>query len=530
LINLHLLIANNMKKTNLILTIFIMAISLGAFAQDGDLDLTFDTDGIVITAIDSNNIGRDIVVQPDGKIIVGGYTVHGTDGTDFALARYNTNGSPDSSFSEDGQLRTHIGNFGSIDRILSIALQSDGKIVAVGYTNSNTTGDFALARYNADGSLDSSFSSDGLLIHEIGYYDEAHSVAINPSGKIVVAGYTYGQGVPKFIVAQYNPNGTPDSSFSADGLVTISIGVINNEAEAVALQSDGKIVVAGLSDYKFSLVRYNTDGSLDTSFSSDGKLTTSIGDTTDYAYAIAIQSDGKIVVAGSAATLINSILKRDFALARYNTDGSLDSSFSMDGKVITAIDTINHDGSNSVVLQADGKIVAAGYSNDGLNNHFALVRYNPNGSLDNSFGSDGHLTTAIGTGESNAFSVAIQADGKIIAAGFMEEASYKFAVARYTSTLNVGIIDFTLAESILVYPNPIESSETLEYTLKQDENITIELYAISGRLIKSFVAMENRKSGMHKESLNFGDIISPANYFLTITNGRGSFCVKVTKQ
>ena len=154
-------------------------------------------------------------------------------------------------------------------------------------------------------------------------------------------------------------------------------------------------------------------GDLDTSFDSDGKVTTAIGSAMTLLRSVAIQSDGKIVAAGYSDNGSNY----DFALVRYNTDGSLDTSFDSDGKVTTAIGSGN-DSAFSVAIQSDGKIVAAGYSTTVVTDDFALVRYNTDGSLDTSFDSDGKVTTAIGSGDDDAFSVAIQSDGKIVAAGY----------------------------------------------------------------------------------------------------------------
>ena len=172
-------------------------------------------------------------------------------------------------------------------------------------------------------------------------------------------------------------------------------------------------------------------GDLDTSFDSDGKVTTEVGSTDDFARSVAIQSDGKIVAAGFSSNGSDW----DFALVRYNTDGSLDTSFDTDGKVTTAIGS-GDDHAVSVAIQSDGKIVAAGYSDNGSDNDFALVRYNTDGSLDASFDGDGKVTTAIGSDWDQAYSVAIQSDGKIVAAGYSYNGSnWDFALARYAGTL-----------------------------------------------------------------------------------------------
>jgi uncharacterized delta-60 repeat protein len=428
---------NSQKKISIWISMFVFSSSLffipSASAAVGDLDTSFDTDGIVTTAIGAGgDEAKSVALQSDGKIVVAGYSVNG-DTYDFAVVRYNTNGSLDTSFDTDGKVTTAIG--ASNDYVNSIALQSDGKIVVAGYSVNGGNYDFTVVRYNTNGSLDTSFSEDGIVTTAIGASDDIiRSVALQSDGKIVVAGYSDNGGTYDFAVARYNTNGSLDTSFSGDGIVTTAIGASDDVVFSIALQSDGKIVVAGYSynggTYDFAVVRYNTNGSLDTSFDTDGKVTTAIGALDDYALSIALQSDGKIVVAGQ--TYNGS--KFDFAVARYNTNGSPDTSFDTDGKVTTAIGA-SDDYALSIALQSDGKIVVAGYSYNGSNYDFAVARYNTNGSPDTSFDADGKVTTAIGASSDYLSSIALQSDGKIVAAGYSDNGvSYVFALARYIAS------------------------------------------------------------------------------------------------
>jgi uncharacterized delta-60 repeat protein len=434
---MHRKILNRQKKISLWLSIFIIASSLfsipSASAAVGDLDTSFDTDGKVTTAIGAgNDFAYSIALQGDGKILVAGYSYNGSN-NDFAVVRYNANGSPDTSFGTDGKVTTAIG--ASSDTATSIALQSDGKIVVAGYSFIVGNYDFAVVRYNANGSLDTSFGTDGKVTTAIGAgNDFAYSMALQSDGKIVVAGYSFIVGNYDFAVVRYNANGSLDTSFDTDGKVTTAIGAGNDFAYSIALQGDGKILVAGTSDNGsnsgFAVVRYNTDGSLDTSFDTDGKVTTAIGGIGDVADSIDLQSDGKIVVAGTS----DNGSSYDFAVVRYNTNGSLDTSFDTDGKVTTAIGGIG-DVAYSIDLQSDGKIVVAGGSYNGSNYDFAVVRYNTNGSLDTSFSGDGKVTTAIGAGSDTATSIALQSDGKIVVAGGSYNGSNDdFALVRYIAS------------------------------------------------------------------------------------------------
>ena len=356
-----------------ILTISLSNLQSPAWAADGDLDTSFDTDGKLTTAIGSGaDIAYSVVLQSDGKILVAGNSYNGSN-DDFAIVRYNTDGSLDTSFDTDGKKTTAIGS--GADVANSVVLQSDGKILVAGYSNNGSNTYFAVVRYNTDGSLDTTFGTDGELTTAIGLYtDVAYSVVLQSDGKILVAGSSDIGSNYDFAIVRYNTDGSLDTSFDTDGKKTTAIGSGADVANSVVLQSDGKILVAGYSNNGsntyFAVVRYNTDGSLDTTFGTDGELTTAIGLYTDVAYSVVLQSDGKILVAGSSFNGSDN----DFAIVRYNTDGSLDSTFGTDGELTTAIGS-GSDGANSVVLQSDGKIVAAGYSSNGSDNDFAVVRY-----------------------------------------------------------------------------------------------------------------------------------------------------------
>ena len=399
---------------------------------DGSLDESFGVGGIVTTNI-ANDFARGVVTQSDGKIVVAGHTLIGSD-SDFMVVRFNTNGSLDTSFGTGGKVTTDIGS--DDDEANSVALQSDGKIVVVGYTGIGSDADFAIIRYNTNGSLDTSFDSDGILTTGIGTGtdDYAYSIALQSDGQIVVAGYTYNVSNSDFAVVRYNSNGLLDTSFGTGGKVTTPIGSGDDVASSVVLQSDGKIVAAGYThngrDEDFAVVRYNSNGSLDTSFDSDGILTTGIGSTNDAANGVVIQSDSKIVVAGPSSNGRDD----DFAVVRYNANGSLDTSFGTSGKVTT---NITDDYAVSLVLQTDGKIVVAGTVYIGSNLDFAVVRYNTNGSLDTSFGIGGNVTTNIGSGRDEAISVVLQSDGKIVVAGHSNNGPESdFAVVRYSNSIS----------------------------------------------------------------------------------------------
>lgn len=417
-------------------------------ADDGDLDKSFGAAGKVITDFSG---GEDeataVAIQDDGKIFAVGSTTKPfvAANRDFALARYNTDGSLDTSFGSGGKVATEF--FGKNDFALAAAIQQDGKIVAagrhfkVGSDAASTGYYFAAARYNSDGSLDTSFGSGGKVTGDIGELD---AIAIQNDGKILVAGFTFsGSGfeiTTAFALVRYNGDGSLDTSFGSGGKITTdffggSIVAPRTNVRAVSIQSDGKIVAAG-SAYNsatrssfFGLARYNDDGSLDTSFGSGGKVTTAILDTCA-AIALTIQSDNRIVVAGSASTIGGL---SGFAVTRYNGDGSHDKSFGSGGKA-----TADFFGSGSIVravaFGADGEIIAVGSVSKGSKgNDFAVARYSSDGSLDTRFGGGGKVFTELSKDEDDdANAVAIDSDGQIVAAGATATGD-DFALARYNT-------------------------------------------------------------------------------------------------
>jgi uncharacterized delta-60 repeat protein len=272
------------------------------------------------------------------------------------------------------------------------------------------SGDFALARYEADGDPDPTFSMDGMLTTDLGGFDRAEGVAIAGGSTIVAAGTADTPGGALFAIARYETDGDPDPTFSNDGELTTDLGVRTSDAASgLAVQSGGQILVAGVSRIRsgsppgfvsegpgdFVLTRYEPDGDLDPAFSGDGKVDTQVANGFgDRANAVAVQGDGKIVVAGLGIDEQGAD-DEDFAIARYRADGNPDPTFGGDGILTTDLDGQDSvDVANAVAVQPDGAIVVAG-SSDG---DFAVARYQPNGDVDTTFGGDGKLTTDFGSG------------------------------------------------------------------------------------------------------------------------------------
>lgn len=391
-----------------------MVLFLGsAAAAPGDLDPTFGTAGVAQTAIGSSAMADGIALQPDGKILLAGWSYP----RGLALARYAPDGALDSSFGSGGvatgpEVAAH-----------AVALQADGKIVVAGRFRDS---DFALVRYTADGSLDTSFGQSGVRTGPPG---EAEALAIQPNGRIVVAGYgpdPERTDTSTFILARFDVDGTADLEFGSNGVVRTRIGRTAS-ALAVALEPDGKIVTAGGSIpdavppyIAMTLARYLPNGRLDQTFGSDGVATTPIGAGFTGGSDIALQPDGRIVATGST--------DNDFAVARYEPDGSLDTTFGDHGSTTTQTGPSSY--AKAVALETDGSIVVAGSADDA----FALTRYHSDGELDPRFGYGGVATNAIGL-HGGASAMAIQPDGRILVGGWAsDETTTRFVLVRYLVT------------------------------------------------------------------------------------------------
>jgi len=400
----------------------------------GDLDPSFGNGGKVVTDFSSNDDGAAAVaIQADGKIIAAGTSTARGGNSDFALARYNIDGSLDSNFGSNGRVTTDF--FNDKDVLHAVVIQPDGRIVAAGSALRTGMGSqFAVARYNPDGGLDMSFGASGRATTSFSGDDAAFGVAVTPGGKIVAVGTSSIQTSPKFALVRFNSDGSLDASFGASGRVTNSIAGGADQARAVVLQLDNKIVIAGdhHPGLSFAVFRYNANGTADTSFGTGGGVITDVSAGSS-AFAIALQSDGKIVAAGFA---VASLLKRFFGLARYNPDGSLDSTFGTSfGRLGTSI-TSRDDVATGIAIQPNGMILASGFAGapgelQTGSADFAIARYKSKGKLDMTFGAGGTVITDFFGGADLANAIALQSDGKIVLAGVAQGATNVFAVARY---------------------------------------------------------------------------------------------------
>jgi uncharacterized delta-60 repeat protein len=436
-----------MKIMYTFLVMIIMAAAIVTQAQTTvvNLDPTFGTGGTIRTDFAGNiDQANAVAIQPNGQIVAAGSSFSSSKTVeDFIVARYNANGSLDKRFGKNGKITTDF--FRNVDSISAIAIQPDGAIVVAGFAqlggNGGTPRVFALARYRNDGNPDTSFGNGGALTTSFGgSFAAASAVMLQPDGKIVVAGTVdFNPDLPSsgldFALARYNSNGTLDGSFGKGGKVVFDFFGSFDQANGAVLQPDGKIIVVGSASYDsnnrdigFALARFNTDGGIDFGFGTGGKQITDFFGAGAKANGIVLQPDGKFVVAGTASDSATRPVATDIAVARYNSDGSLDSAFGTGGETaIPFIDSATEQG-NAVALLPDGKIVVAGTAFKTFNTppDFALVRYNSDGSL------AGIKTNDIAGGTDEGLDLAIQSDGKVVVAGRSFRSNFDLTLARYS--------------------------------------------------------------------------------------------------
>jgi uncharacterized delta-60 repeat protein len=390
---------------------------------DGELDTGFGTGGKVVVQIatQKRDFARAVAVQADGKIVVGGELGDFSSNTNSSvLVRLNPDGSLDGSFGNGGKVINS-----SQLHLPALVIQPDDKIVTAAATaNLGISLDFAVARYNPDGSLDETFGNNGYAVNGAG---NAQSVLLQRDGKIILVGYlpVFRNG-SDFLLARFNEDGTPDTTFGTGGRVVTSFTSGQNSADVAlwaAFQDEGKIVVSGYTScISVVLARYNADGTIDRSFGLEGSvLTTNFGAV---ANRLVIQDDGKLIIGGGG-----------FVVGRYNPDGTIDRSFGIDGKISGGFGNGNGN-LQGLVIDQSGRVWAGGsisYTGTG-NSDFALARYTPNGSLDSTFGSGGFVITQFTSALDEANALTLQPDGRPILAGYAAEPGgtyVDFALARY---------------------------------------------------------------------------------------------------
>ena len=442
--NLQLHTVGGRKRLTSLFSIAVLLLSLLPLVQvhaaSGDLDATFGNGGIVFTDTTGvPNVQTDIdgakatAIQSDGKIVAAGYARDAAGVGQYTVVRYDANGALDPYFGNGGIARVPVtGN------AYSMALQPDGKIVVAGYSGTAYSV-FTAVRFTTDGQLDPAFANNGIVTIDFGQSATAWTVAVQSNLKIILAGNTEGPG-NQCALARLNENGSLDTSFGTGGKKTVALVKPNQGGtiRTLAIQGDGKIVAGGWGNSDLALMRFLPNGQLDTTFGSSGKtLTNFLTNSTDQCFDIAIDSLGRIIAAGRVTQSVNKSSYQYFVVARYSANGTLDTSFGTNGLTTTSFvggTTL----AKALVLQADNKIVLVGQVGVGPWD-IAVARYQENGAIDTSFGVNGKVTTNLAGGSDIAGGAAIQqvyegtqlVERLIVAGASAANGGYNFAVARY---------------------------------------------------------------------------------------------------
>ncbi len=508
--------------------IIVLGFSLNLYSQDGTMDTSFGTNGWMLTSIEDNpTAGTDVVVQPDGKIIsVGVYSLEAYTKY-FAAIRYNEDGTIDETFGENGITLISVGITSFTATAKHVEIQPDGKIIIGGYAIGSDSDDFAIVRLNSDGIIDSTFGTNGRVITPFDdQQDYLAAIAIQSDGKIITVGNELGglASTHDGLIARYLSNGELDSSFGTNGIIRQDgYGGIDAFYD-VTIQSDGKILAFGYTQNtnpygkELFLVRYNLDGSLDTSFDEDGIVTGRVplpdGESTEIiGYAVAIQYDGKILVTGASYPKI--------AVLRYNMDGTLDAIFGSEGVVITAgKDSLAQALPQRILPQQDGQFIVTGSSYSGGKGMGTAICYNNDGSIDNTFGDGGFALVNTESGWFFINNSTMQLDGKILIVG--RDNSGNIAIARINndgmpiteveSSENIIISQFELMQN---YPNPFNPSTTISFSIPDISFVSLKIYDALGKEVAELI---NKELSQGKYSVNFSaQNLSSGIYFYQIS-------------
>ncbi len=444
--------SNALKYTAAALCAGIAALAAATPGQPGTLDASWATlsaqgAGKLLTSFgNSNDVAIALLLQPDGKVIQVGHCNASTNGSvlSVCIARFLPTGALDTSFNATGQIRTTYVAAPEFAPV-GAALRSDGKLVVAGRCTAAATAQFCLLRYTGSGALDSGFGAAGVALGgALGSGStQPYNMTLQPDGKIIVVGSCQGAATYDFCVQRFTADGAIDTTFngSASGSLVTDMNANADFGSAALVQSDGKIVLAGACGnggvYLYCALRLLANGSVDTGFGQSGKvLATASGSV----QAVAIQPDGKLLLAGQCAHTVGMFLKGDFCLLRLAANGAMDTGFGSGGQVLTTVGNYGNM-AYAIAVQPDGRIVVAGSCGNGGNNSAADIcvqRFTAEGALDTTFNGTGYAITPIGSGGfyflySPKPGVALYPDGRIVVGSSCPggNGDYDFCSVRY---------------------------------------------------------------------------------------------------
>lgn len=545
-----------MKTTLFYLPFFL--ICLTTHAQQ--LDSTFGVNGMVTSDFGmANELAKAVLLQPDGKILTAGSIRDTTGHQSFLLARYLTDGRLDMSFGANGWVSTHFRDSLEASGINEIALQDDGKIVALGYSSFQFRQQLAIARYHPDGSMDTTFADQGkfLLSDSVSNPNDrqtsyGNGLAIQADGKIVAGGYVgyysffWDDNTTTAVLMRLNTDGSPDSTFDNDGVVSgFGHDAALNANTEIAILADGKILTAGGYNFdgrtRIHLVRYNADGRRDPDFAN------SYDDVNPWEYNyvedMVIQPDGKIVIGVRTKGRQQTAYTYDNFLVRYSSNGWFDEDFGIGGIAATDIrhnDFHTNNWVSALALQEDGQILALGLVVDSTFQKYqwSFFRYDSIGVVSDSF-----ITSTFhhGTSCPRVGFMALQPDGKVIIFGNGENGNRpcNFALSRYnliyipsdtipTDTISLDTIPpDNSPQPFSLYPNPTASSATLKFTLEKSGPITLHLVDLTGRRIQTLLPSMPHDEGVVEIPFEIPTPFQSGIYFLQLITPDGRMGTKI---
>ncbi|MEM1121160.1 MAG: T9SS type A sorting domain-containing protein [Bacteroidota bacterium] len=468
----------------------LLALQLSSFQEDGSIDTTFGENGNYLIEFDNKNIqGTSMQLTKEGHIIVGGKISEPNKPdplTSIFFTKHDAQGFLDANFGDKGRFITAETNTkGSSVSVVSMALQTDKKIVFGCPLDINTT---VLSRLNSDGTVDESFGNKGVI--DVRFSDalnELRALAVQPNGNILLAGY-----------------------------------VVNSSKE---------------TKRDFAILRTTPDGFVDTTFGTEGVTIIDFNQQHEEVEAIAIQSDGKIILGGQT----NSGFKSDFALVRLNVDGQIDTTYGNQGKRIIPISESNSivfqstDILSSLIMQEDDKLVLVGGTTQvrGIHSDLVLVRVLENGTLDNDFGTAGKYILDFGELNGKGIAAFLQKEDKLMVGSQIWDSRFTFIgynVSRHLLSLNVGTVNFsTNTNNVLLYPNPIKNTTTLEYTLEALEPITVQLTDLQGKILQTYLQNQPQAAGDYQQAIELPADLPRGMYFVRLSSPTGQLMVKVIK-
>lgn len=472
-------------------------------------DSRFGTNGLVL--IDSLGIegSWDISKQSDGRIIITGWRNKILNSpSDIAVLRFNPDGSFDSTFSSGVFIKR---NDFSWEASYALAVQEDDKILVTGIAFENNSWDFLLLRLNSTGEIDSTFGTNGMVVTDLSIEDKSFTIDIQKDNKIIIAGLSTSQ-ESDFAVLRFNSDGSRDSTFGNSGVVITDLQGSVDIIFSIKAQDDGKIIACGWTygpqNVDFALVRYNNDGSLDSTFGKDGVVITDIYEDYNSAHSVDIQKDGKYIVAGYSLHPLKT--DYDLILVRYNKNGSLDSTFGNRGIVTTDINR-NNEFAWKVKVMQNSKIVVTGYIESEFEKKILTLKYNEDGSPDLSFGLDGVVITNIYGIDEEGRGLLIQEDKKILICGYADNGNdYDIFLLRLDNSLqNLSKSEPTLLQN---YPNPCADRTTIAFQLPFTSFVSLKIYNILGSEVTTLIN-EPISNGYHEIKVELTGLASGIYFY-----------------